>query len=211
MTLEPVAVPMPMFPLGSALVPNGVMQLRLFEPRYLALARDCTRGNGRFGVVLIERGSEVGGGDQRFAVGTVARIAESLELPDGQWVMAIVGERRLTVRTWLPDDPYPLALVEDRLDAPIDNADLPLLAEAEQIVRRALELGARLGATELPPDIALSEEPNKRSWDLCAIAPLGPLDRQRLLETDGVAARLRTLVTAASDVADLLAFRLRDG
>ena len=106
-----------MFPLGTVLFPYAVLPLHVFEPRYRALTEHCLAGDGCFGVVLIERGSEVGGGDTRFAVGTVARIARAGQLPDGRYVLATVGTQRFRVREWLPDDPYPLAEV-DLLDDP---------------------------------------------------------------------------------------------
>ena len=56
----------PMFPLGSVLFPHALLPLRIFEPRYQALLDSCLAGDGRFGVVLIERGFEVGGGEDRF-------------------------------------------------------------------------------------------------------------------------------------------------
>ena len=59
---------LPMFPLGTVLFPYAVLPLHVFEPRYRALTEHCLAGDGCFGVVLIERGSEVGGGDTRFAV-----------------------------------------------------------------------------------------------------------------------------------------------
>ena len=106
-------VPLPMFPLGTVLFPFAPLSLHIFEPRYRALAQDCVRGNGEFGVVLIERGFEVGGGDTRFGTGTVAHLVEAVELPDGRWLLTAVGTRRFRVATWIPDDPYPLALVQD--------------------------------------------------------------------------------------------------
>jgi len=60
----------PMFPLGMVHFPGIVLPLRVFEPRYRQLTADCLAGDGEFGVVLIERGWEVGGGDTRFNVGT---------------------------------------------------------------------------------------------------------------------------------------------
>ncbi len=56
-----MAKAMPMFPLGTVLFPHATLPLHLFEDRYRALAETCLRGDGRFGVVLIERGFEVGG------------------------------------------------------------------------------------------------------------------------------------------------------
>src|ERR1700737_1153600 len=96
-----------MFPLGSVLFPHLLLPLHIFEPRYRVLMFDCTRGEPEFGVVLIERGVEGGGSDERFRVGTVARILEAGELPDGRWVLNAVGTNRIRVDTWLPDDPYP--------------------------------------------------------------------------------------------------------
>src|SRR5438445_9063509 len=102
---------LPMFPLQTVLFPGVAMPLHVFEPRYRALTRHCLDGDGRFGVVLIERGSEVGGGDVRVSVGTRALIVESAELPDGRWVLMVVGVERVEVSRWLPDDPYPQAEV----------------------------------------------------------------------------------------------------
>src|SRR5262249_13665479 len=107
--LGSMAKPMPMFPLGTVLFPHAMLPLHLFEERYRALAETCLRGDGRFGVVLIERGFEVGGGDQRFAVGTVARIVEAAQTPDGRYLLSTVGTERFRVRKWLDDDPFPRA------------------------------------------------------------------------------------------------------
>ena len=54
-----------MFPLGTVLVPKAVVPLHVFEPRYQTMLADVMTGDRKFGVVLIERGSEVGGGDVR--------------------------------------------------------------------------------------------------------------------------------------------------
>src|SRR5580698_965052 len=66
----PMAAQLGMFPLSTVLFPHAEIPLHIFEPRYRALAHDCLAADSRFGIVLIERGSEVGGGDHRMAVGT---------------------------------------------------------------------------------------------------------------------------------------------
>ena len=104
---------LPMFPLGAVLFPHASMPLHVFEPRYRALMRDCLAGDHRFGVVLIARGSEVGGGDERTTLGTRGVITEAIELADGRWVLEVEGEARIAVTEWLPDDPYPVALVAE--------------------------------------------------------------------------------------------------
>src|SRR5882757_6408667 len=82
-----------MFPLGNVLFPHAQLPLHVFEPRYRALAETCLAGDGEFGVVLIERGSEVGGGDTRFSIGTVARIVAAGRLPDGRYLLATEAAR----------------------------------------------------------------------------------------------------------------------
>jgi Lon protease-like protein len=81
-----------MFPLGTVLFPGGVVPLHVFEPRYRALTGYCLERDERLGIVLIERGSEVGGGDVRFRVGTRGVIARAQALPDGRWLVVVVGE-----------------------------------------------------------------------------------------------------------------------
>src|SRR5258706_16209226 len=105
-----------MFPLGTVLLPHALLPLRVFEPRYRLMTERALKADREFGVVLIERGSEVGGGDTRFGVGTVARIVRAQELPDGGYALATVGIRRVHVISWMPDDPYPQAEGVDLVD-----------------------------------------------------------------------------------------------
>src|SRR5918995_785794 len=127
---------LPMFPLGAVLLPGEVLPLQVFEPRYRALVHDCFAApdGPRFGVVLIARGHEVGGGDERHDVGAVARIVRHELAPDGRSALLCAGEERVGVREWLPDDPYPRADVELVEDEPIDLAAfdraLPAVLEA---------------------------------------------------------------------------------
>lgn len=200
--------PLPMFPLGNVLFPHATTTLHVFEPRYRALARDCTRGNGDFGIVLIERGHEVGGGDIRFAVGTIAHLVEWAELPDGRWLLAALGRRRMRVETWLPDDPYPMALVQELADPPLPEEAHPLVRQAERAVRRALAYKTELTEPAAPATAVLDDDPDILAFQLAAIAPIAALDRQRLLEQDDVSERLARLIELAEDEAEVLARRL---
>src|SRR3989442_3963737 len=130
-----------MFPLGTVLFPYATLPMHVFEPRYRALLGDCLKSDApEFGVVLIERGSEVGGGDVRFRTGTVARIVEAAELPDGRWVLVTVGTRRIRVHDWLAEEPYPRAEVKDRAEGPAGPATPTTRDEGE---RRLLHVLAR--------------------------------------------------------------------
>src|SRR5438309_1339433 len=184
-----MTAPLPMFPLGTVLFPGVGLPLHVFEPRYRVLTRHCLDGDGRFGVVLIERGSEVGGGDVRHSVGTSARIVEAAELPDGRWVLMAVGTQRLRVTRWLPEDPYPRAEVVflEEVATPAAEAT-DERAKVERLLRRALALKAELGEPAPPATVDLDPDPSAAAFEAAALAPIGPFDAQRLLELDDAGA-----------------------
>ena len=204
-------VPLPMFPLGTVLFPHAVLPLHIFEERYRILVADCLKTGHEFGVVLIERGSEVGGGDSRFSVGTVARIHEATPLPDGRWVLVTYGTGRVRIATWLPDDPYPLALVEALPEPRLPDIALRAVEDAAHLVRRSLSLKAELGEPAPSSQFELDDDLHVAAWQLAALTPLTPVDQQRLLETADPEERLALLTTLARDAGDLLAYRLSAG
>lgn len=210
---------MAMFPLGSVLLPGAVLPLHVFEPRYRQLVRDCLAADDHeFGVVLIDRGHEVGGGDIRSMVGTVARMVQVAELDDGRYAMMTVGTRRIRVNTWAPDDPYPRADVDDWPDLEANDqtgessVDVDLedrVAEVFGRVRRVNALSSELGDESADVMAEISDDSLLASYHLCALAPIGPADQQRLLEASGPHERLTMLLAALDDVEALLQFRLR--
>jgi Lon protease-like protein len=199
-----------MFPLQTVLLPGGVLPLHVFEPRYRQLVVDCLAddaGDPEFGVTLIERGSEVGGGDQRATVGVIARMVQVEALSDGRYAVVAVGTSRIRVNAWLPDDPYPLADVEPWRDLDPDAPDLPArVAASTARLREVLDLAARLGEAQPVPEI--SDDPLVASYHLAGLAPLGPADRYRLLCAESPAERLALLAGCLDDVEAMLRFRL---
>ena len=204
---------LPMFPLGGTLLPGDVLPLHVFEPRYRALVQACVeQPEHEFGVVLIERGHEVGGGDVRRDVGTVARMVQVAETDDGRYAVVSVGTHRVRIVAWLPDDPYPLAHVEPWPDEDPDDAAVgALLDELLPRVRRATALALELGDAVGDPQQELGDDPLVASYHLCTLAPLGPADRYDLLCAPGPRARLELLRERLADIEALLQFRLDDG
>lgn len=197
-----------MFPLGSVLLPGMALPLHVFEPRFRDLVQHCLGGDQRFGVVLIERGSEVGGGDVRTDVGTVAQIVEAVSFDDGRWAIGAVGTQRFRVLHWLPDDPYPRAEVELWPEAPGAEVATDDLAALERELRRALALKAELGEPAAPATFELAADAVRASFQAVGVAPLGPIDRQALLEIPGTAARIRRLHALVVEEARFLDRRL---
>lgn len=197
-----------MFPLGSVLVPSAGLPLHVFEPRYRQLVQDCLAGSREFGVVLIDRGSEVGGGDARTDIGTVAHIAEAIELPDGRWAVVAVGMRRLRVTAWLPDDPYPQAEIDDWPDPAPGPGHPEALATAVAQLRRCLAMAAEVGDPTAPATIELSEDPVLAGYQVATVGPFGPHDQQRLLSASTPDGRLELLTALLADATLVLELRL---
>jgi len=165
-------------------------------------------GDGEFGVVLIARGSEVGGEDVRTDVGTVARIVESAELPDGRWAVMAVGVRRIRVERWLPEDPYPRAEVADWPDPALGEGHADLLVAVMGRLRRALALASEAGDDAAPATIELAPDPLLAGYQAAAVAPIGPLDRQRLLAAASSDERLEALARLLDEEIEVLELRL---
>ena len=198
-----------MFPLGSVLLPSVFLPLHVFEPRYRALVKDALDGDREFGVVLIERGSEVGGGDVRTDVGCVARIVEAVETHDGRWAIGALGTRRVRVTDWLPDAPYPRAEVEQWDDeGPGGDVLGDRYDETVATLRRVLGLRAELGEGGPPATTELADDPVLGSYQTAALAPMGPMDQQRALAAPGPLARLELVAGWLDEEAAVLSQRL---
>ncbi len=211
----------PMFPLQSALLPGESLPLRIFEPRYARLVQDCLgAAEPEFGVVLISRGSEVGGDDARNDVGALARIVHHVDLGDGQYeLLAQVGDR-LRVRSWLPDDPYPRAQVTRWPDEPVLGPDELVLGPDDdrigQVVDAILALYQRMARArggQLRPDLLAVDpetaaDPGRHLYALAARVPMGQADRYAVLAAPTLAARVDVLLDAIATVTAMVEFQL---
>lgn len=195
---------LPMFPLGSVLFPGMPLALRVFEERYLLMLRDVLTAPERlesdapasapreFGVVLIERGFEVGGGDARFNFGTIARVGDVMRAP--QWINVLArGTERFEIVDWLGEVPYPRARIR-RLPQASDDAPAELLRSADKAVHRSLALASEFEQPTWGAAVKLPGEGIELAWRLCGVAPLGPLDQQGLLGATSASGLLVSLI-----------------
>jgi hypothetical protein len=212
------AVPMAMFPLQSALLPDEDLPMQIFEPRYVALIQDCMRDDDpRFGVVLISHGREVGGGDVRCDVGTVARITECVGLAgSGRFVLRCRTGERIRVCDWLPDDPYPRAMVQAWPDEPGEPVSAEQLEELEDRAMALFERIAEARNFSLPDrDVvfgttAEAVDPGVRLYGLASRVPIGAADRYSVLAAPSASARLVALSEAVDSVAAVIEFQLSE-
>lgn len=175
---------MPMFPLGTVLMPAMPLSLRIFEERYLKLTGDLIlQENPEFGVVLIDRGPEVGGGEKRLSLGTLASVTNIGTL-DQFYGLEAVGTQRFRVNAWLPDDFYPMADIEFIPDLIWDESLLAEKIKLEMKVRNLLAFASEFGDLQYGSDTELSDDPISSCWQLAGVLPVGPLDQLDLLNSE---------------------------
>jgi uncharacterized protein len=218
---------MAMFPLGTVLLPGEVLPLHIFEPRYRQMITDLLSQDDQapeFAVVLIERGSEVGGGDQRSDIGTAAVVTHLEVTEDGRYALLAVGVRRVKVESWLPDDPYPRAMVTDLADLGADfgegsdegsdegyseaRATLELAVATTHVrVTQAHLMAVEVGDFPAGQDLGITDDPVLATFQLASLSPIGPRDRQLILAAAGPMERLELLDRCLDDVEAMLKFR----
>lgn len=189
-------VELPMFPLGSVLLPGMLLPLHVFEDRYRVLVERVLAGDGAFGVTLIERGSEVGGDDVRADIGCLARVLDAEQQPDGRWYLVAVGTDRIRVDEWLADDPHPRATVSTAFDAAPWGGTPDEWAATVEAFETLIELVERVSGGIVAPRVTLVDDPAVATFQMAATAPIGPLDRQRVLAADTAEARMVLLAEA---------------
>jgi len=188
---------LPLFPLGTALFPGGLLPLRIFEVRYLDMINRCHKAGAPFGVVCLTHGHEVrqaGVEDEVFAeVGTLATIERLATPQPGLVLIQARGSRRFRLQAkhrmkhglWVAD-----------VECLPDDRSLPIpedLAPAAQALGRVLAtLQGQLGEGE--------EMPVSYPWHLddcawvanrwCELLPLDAQLKQRLMALDNPLVRL---------------------
>lgn len=174
---------MPMFPLSTVLMPHMPLPLRIFEERYLKLLGDLMLSdNPEFGVVPIQRGAEVGGGEGRFDIGTIASVTE-IGTTEQFYGLQSVGTKRFRVNAWLPDDPYPIADIDFLPDLVWDDTLMPVRVHLETKVRKLLARASEFGDLQYGADVQFSSAPMEACWQLAGVLPVGRLDQLDLLRS----------------------------
>lgn len=192
-----------LFPLKTVLFPGGVLPLRVFEPRYMDMVRDCMKQEQPFGVSLITQGTETGKPAQTEAVGCLAHIVD--------WDMQQLGLLNLRCRGGqrfriLAREVAADALVRVQVEPLAPDEDRPLAAEhapCAELLRRIIDDlqtqnalpageagdgGERAAAPFDPPYLLESS-----TWvgnRICEVLPVPLRAKQKLMELDDAYTRL---------------------
>jgi len=184
-----------LFPLRTVLVPGAALGLRVFEPRYLDLVRDCGHSGEGFGVCLIIDGEEAGAVSATAAFGTEARIEDFGTGDDGLLTLRVRGRRRFRVqRTRVRDNGLIVAEVDWRDPEPDDELH-PEHAVLAQVLDHILQQVGGVHADAAP---ACLDDAAWVGWRLVELLPLADRQRQALLQEDDPHARLDQILALVS-------------
>ncbi|WP_176025930.1 LON peptidase substrate-binding domain-containing protein [Robbsia andropogonis] len=190
---------LPLFPLGTVLFPEGLLSLRVFEARYLDMARDCLRRDAPFGVCLLKSGSEVSlpGGDQPEPepIGCLAQIVNCDVQQLGVLLLRCRGSQRFRViSTHVEKDGLLRAVAEPLGDDTVEDdsdAHRMRLASCSEALSRIID-----NVKERDPNHIPFLEPfrlDDASWvanRLSEVLPISIRARQQLMELDDAGTRL---------------------
>ncbi len=181
----------PLFPLHVVLFPDMPLPLHIFEPRYREMILRCREEKSPFGITLIQSGADIGAEAVPREVGTLARIAQYEELPDGRMNILVFGETRFRVTRAFHDKPYLSAAIEligeEEADAEQIENDFRSVAGLFRTYLEALfaMTGRTLSTLQLPQD------PEYLSYAVASVLQVPPHEKQSLLEMTDTSRRLQ--------------------
>jgi Lon protease-like protein len=193
-TARPNVRELPIFPLASVLFPGGVVPLRIFEPRYMGMAKACLKNDMAFGVCLIREGEEVGGPATPEAVGTTARIQEWDMQQLGILQVRATGEGRFRI---LDQQVTESGLITGQvIPIPEDENTAGMeFAQCSDFLRKVL---ARIGNAHFTGEVRF-DDPSWVSFRITEILPISQVIKQKMLELTDARMRLEILHRVLQD------------
>ena len=184
----------PLFPLPNVvLFPNVFLPLHIFEPRYRQMVADALRGDRIIGMVLLRPGYEANyqGRPAIYDVGCAGVITHSQPLPDGRYDIVLRGIEKFRITSEDQSRPYRIGLIDAIAELiPPDEAE-PLRHQRQRLEAVLAAAIERVRAEpRFPPSVPDEDLVNA----LAQYLELDIVERQALLECQGVLARCRALI-----------------
>ncbi len=189
---------LPLFPLSSIVMPGGLMPLRLFEPRYIDMVKNCFKTDTGFGVCLIKEGNEAGEPSVPYPIGTLANIVDFDQGTDGLLHITARGEQEFRVLTYAANDAKLLLaeieLIPERPPTPMDEK-VEALALKLELILQYLEPDVRFEKQKL-------DDPDWICYRLLELLPLTREAKFDLLQMPSNTERLDSLTALQIEIAE---------
>ncbi len=193
--MPPQLLELPLFPLNTVIFPGGVLPLRIFEPRYLDMVKDCMRNDHGFCIVSIRSGRETGHAADVYNTGTICSISDWETLPDGLLGITANGEKKAHISTTkIESNQLVIGQLEEIEELPDPNLPEEFESMKELLQRIITKVGQ--------PYTTLPAKYENSGWVGARLIELLPLQlslKQRLLEIDDHIVRLHHLKEAMQE------------
>ena len=184
----------PIFPLPTVvLFPNVFLPLHIFEPRYREMVADALDGDRIIGMVLLRPGyeSDYQGRPPVYPVGCAGVISHAEPHPDGRYNIVLRGLEKFRVEAEDHSRSYRVARVESMMEEPTAEERAIIRAERRRLEALLVPQPQGRGVDpKMPPSMADEDLVNA----LAQYLDLEPVEKQALLERDGLVARCRSLI-----------------
>lgn len=186
---------LPLFPLPLVLLPNELLPLYIFEPRYRQLLKDLEAGQQYFGITLFEPEKTTAERPLAGTTGCIAEVRESNPLPDGASNILTMGIIRYRLIDYVDAiEPYLIGDVEFFEDHDENENELNALADdVHSLFKRVANAAFQLsGSRGRLPDIPKSN-PQDLSFLIATAFNLDNDLKYQMIETDSTSERLNKL------------------
>lgn len=195
-----VLADVPLFPLHTVLFPDGLLPLKIFEARYLDMARDCLREKTPFGVCMLKSGGEVAQPDEPSvpeSIGCLAEIEECDVETFGMLLIRARGTRRFRLLSYRVEPSGLLVGMAEPLpdDIPLEgNEHLAKFGACAEVLERIIETIRERDPDSLPfAEPFRLDDPSWVSNRLSEVLPIALRARQKLMELPDAGARINVV------------------
>ena len=188
----------PLFPLPNlVLFPHIVVPLHIFEERYKSMINACIDSGEVFGLVLLRTGADEESEETIHRVGVTARIVEVERLDEGRMNILCEGEQRFRIYRFSQQTPFWKGAV-DLIEDDERNATEALYEQVAELYRSVVDVSAKLSGSQ-EAELVLPDSSTDLSYMVSYVLDIEPEDKQKLLEMDSTAERLRMLLAHLTD------------
>ncbi len=175
----------PIFPLPMVMFPSMELPLHIFEPRYRKMIEDILRGDGTFGILRTEEGTQ-----SLAQTGCLAKLTSMSSMPDGRMNIVVQGIKRFSVQELIDGKPYKQGRIMPQEEIEPGVNSLILAADLKKILNDVTRLSAKLHGHDSQIMDDCPDDPIELSYWIPARLYGSPSEQQRILDMASVSERL---------------------
>jgi ATP-dependent Lon protease len=186
---------LPIFPLPVVLLPNELLPLHIFEPRYRKMLKDAQIGGNIFGLSYFNPENSIESRPEIGSIGCIAEIKQAQTLEDGRSNILTVGAIRYRIEGYVPtNEPYLIGEISVFEDYESDPEIVqPLAEEVYEMTEKVISAGQKLVESTLPSPKIATAEPQALSFLVASAVSLSDEDKYEMLVTRSTIERLETM------------------